>query len=103
MKHPLEHHKHRFPRQKVYTECGPGWNEILDYLLTGLSEGVQVLQIKEKFGTLRCYLSGGTDADYMLVRIAEEESARTCDACGARGRLRGKGWFATLCDNCART
>ena len=100
--HPLEHHRHRFHRQKVYVECGPGWYTLLDYLLTGLSADVQVMQIKEKFGTLRCYISGGTDDDYKLIEIAERESARTCEVCGAPGRLLGRGWFSTLCDRCRK-
>ncbi len=33
-----------------------------------------------------------------IVRAAEEESARTCMACGAAGSLRDGDWMLTLCD-----
>lgn len=57
-------------------------------------------QVKEKFGTLRFYLTCGTDEMYDAIRVAEEESARTCEECGMPGEQRGGGWILTLCDRC---
>ena len=56
-----------------------------------------ILQIKEKFGTLRFYYSGGTDRVRTLVGFAESMSACTCEKCGAPGRASSKGWIKTLC------
>ena len=55
-------------------------------------------QVKEKFGTLRFYYSGGDDAIDGMVRMAESMSAVTCETCGNPGQQRGGGWIRTLCD-----
>ena len=56
-------------------------------------------QIKEKYGILRWYLSGGTDEMYEIVSKAEHESSEVCEQCGAPGKFRGfgTGWFYTAC------
>jgi hypothetical protein len=61
----------------------------------------QVLQIKEKFGSLRFYYNPHTAAVDALVAAATEASMLICQRCGARGKL-GEihGWWATLCDDC---
>ena len=46
-------------------------------------------QVKEKFGTLRFYYTGGDDRIDGMVRMAESMSAVTCETCGAPGKLRG--------------
>jgi hypothetical protein len=55
-------------------------------------------QVKEKYGTLRFYMSGGTDKIYEFIDEAERKSAQTCEVCGAHGDLRVGGWLKTLCD-----
>lgn len=57
-------------------------------------------QIKEKFGTLRFYLSHGTDEMFDIANEAEEKSAEVCEHCGEKGELRQGGWLLTLCDAC---
>ena len=57
-----------------------------------------VSQVKEKMGTLRFYINGGTDAQYNYITFAEVLSARTCETCGAPGKLRGRNWYYTACD-----
>lgn len=59
---------------------------------------VVVDQVKEKFGTLRFYYTGGDDEISGMVRMAESMSAVTCEECGNPGRQRGGGWVTTLCD-----
>lgn len=63
---------------------------------------------KSKLGWLRVHfavadVSGHSDAVWRLLRAvvdrAEERSARTCERCGAPGRLRHvDDWLMTLCD-----
>lgn len=60
-------------------------------------EPVVVEQIKEKFGTLRFYYSGGDEYVNGLVSMAEAISGKTCDVCGGPGKLTGKNWLATRC------
>jgi hypothetical protein len=59
---------------------------------------VEVNQIKEKFGGLRFYYSGGDDEISGMVRMAEAWADRSCEQCGAPGKSRGGGWIKTLCD-----
>ena len=55
-------------------------------------------QVKEKFGTLRFYYTGGDDVIDGMVRMAESMSSVTCETCGNPGQQRGGGWIRTLCD-----
>jgi len=59
---------------------------------------VTVNQIKEKFGGLRFYYSGGDEYIYGLVSMAECWAENTCETCGDKGERRGGGWIRTLCD-----
>ena len=54
--------------------------------------------MKEKYGTLRFYYDGGDDYIAGIVHMAENMSARTCETCGAPGKIRRGGWIRTLCD-----
>ena len=55
-------------------------------------------QVKEKFGTLRFYYSGGDEVVHGMVDLAESMSGVTCEVCGKPGTVRGGGWIQTLCD-----
>ena len=54
-------------------------------------------QVKEKFGTLRFYYSGGDEYISGLASMAESMSAVTCEECGNPGKTVGGGWLTTLC------
>ena len=58
---------------------------------------VKIDQIKEKFGELRFYYSGGDEQVAGMVRMAEYLCNQTCEATGKPGVLcvRG-GWYKTL-------
>jgi len=58
-----------------------------------------VVQVKEKFGTLRFYC-GGTEAIDKYVRLAERFSSVTCEDCGKLGKANDSGWIRTQCDAC---
>jgi hypothetical protein len=60
---------------------------------------VVATQVKEKYGTLRFYYAGGDDMIDGMVSMAEAMSERTCETCGAPGKLRTGGWLKTLCDH----
>lgn len=61
-------------------------------------EQVVVHQIKEKFGGLRFYYSGGDDRILGMVSMAERWASVTCETCGSHGSPRYGGWIKTLCD-----
>jgi len=95
-------------------ECGDGWYDILDTLLSDITKFYQenhpdeiddfkVLQVKEKYGTLRFYVSGTYDEVFDMIDWAELESENTCEKCGKPGILRCDNyWYYTACDDCAR-
>jgi hypothetical protein len=57
-------------------------------------------QVKEKFGTLRFYYTGGDDYISGMVSLAESMTGVTCEECGNPGKSRGGGWIHTYCDPC---
>jgi hypothetical protein len=54
-------------------------------------------QVKEKFGTLRFYYSGGDEYIAGLVSMAESMSGVTCEECGKPGTRTSGGWIKTAC------
>jgi hypothetical protein len=90
---------------------GSGWYPILETLCANIQSHidwrvkqgqdiaqVEVAQIKEKFGGLRFYYSGGDDEISGMVRMAEAWADIACEECGAAGKRRSGGWIRTLCD-----
>ena len=63
---------------------------------------VHAFQVKEKFGTLRCYLIPAPEAASEIVDRYERLSGSVCEACGRPGRMRDEGWSSTLCDDHAQ-
>ena len=57
-----------------------------------------VVQVKEKFGTLRFYVNGATETQYNYISFAESMSACTCETCGKPGKRLGGGWIYTSCE-----
>jgi len=57
-------------------------------------------QVKEKFGGLRVYFTGGDDYVEGIVGMAEEYSYKVCEVCGNAGKPNKGGWISTLCDSC---
>jgi hypothetical protein len=60
-------------------------------------------QVKEKWGTLRFYMTASTDEMDVLIREAEKQSAVTCEVCGKPGKLYPGGWYYTACEEHVRT
>jgi len=93
---------------------GSGWWPIIESLCANIQshtdwwnknretrpvvEQVVVEQIKEKFGGLRFYYSGGDDTVAGMVRMAESWAEHTCEDCGVPGKSRSGGWIKTLCE-----
>lgn len=86
-------------------EVGDGWAGIISTMCFILQQKdtdkkFRFDQIKEKFGLLRVYHSGGNQYMAGVVRMAEDISGRTCEMCGQPGEQRKGGWIKTLCDRC---
>lgn len=82
-------------------DIGKGWHGIVQPLLDYCEKhNIEVMQVKEKFGTLRFYSRPWqSDGPFeTMVSEAESRSERTCEWCGAEGKRRPGGWIKTLCD-----
>ena len=74
--------------------------ELIDQPLREIPELVPQVtldQVKEKFGTLRFYYTGGDDYISGLVSMAESMSGVTCEECGKPGTQTSGGWIKTVC------
>ncbi len=88
-------------------ECDNGWIPLIEEFfdkIESILDGnkdlyFQVLQVKEKFGTLRIYVYGGNEEINDLIELCTDKSAETCEICGNFGTLRDRNrWYKTLCD-----
>lgn len=93
-------------REKLIADCqahvGPGWHDILKRLINdlfALGWDGKVLQVKEKFGCLSFYVGSASREAHDRIWAAEQESAKTCEECGAPGKTGGESWLKTLCDS----
>lgn len=57
----------------------------------------RIVQVKEKFGTLRIYMDNNSPEFKHVEMYAELMSAVTCEKCGNVGRTYRVGWHQTLC------
>jgi hypothetical protein len=92
-------------------ECGDGWFNIINQLCANIQHHIDwknrkeevvpqvtVDQVKEKFGSLRFYFTGGDDYIRGMATMAESMSGVTCEQCGNPGSTWGRGWLTTLCE-----
>ena len=100
--------------------CGIGWYEILDDLCKNLHkmftdlklEGEDyptVVQVKEKYGTLRFYMGNmkklskeDQEKAYAFINEAERRSGITCEKCGQPGSEAPGSWIKVLCGVCRK-
>lgn len=64
---------------------------------------VQFDQIKEKYGALTIYYSGGDEEIHNMISFAEKLSLCICEECGKFDATVGtttKVWYNTLCEDC---
>jgi len=91
-------------------ECGDGWANLLVELCAkinlrlqqfpkNIAEEFVVLQVKEKYGKLRFYMSYADDIIDSYIKDAEQQSSVTCETCGKSGKLRGTMWLYVACDS----
>ena len=86
-------------RKFTYGRVGKGWHSLLDEIFAALPEEATVIQVKEKFGGLRFYVSVNESEEALeVIRIAEAKSYRICEVCGKPGECKASNhWLQTLC------
>lgn len=89
---------------------GDGWYDLVRDLSENLTKEInklpeeerikfKALQVKEKFAELRYYFMGPTTEEMdRLIEEAECKSIEICEACGKPGRVVGKRWLYTACE-----
>ena len=92
------------PFEEFGFEVHDGWLPICKELYKELTDkGAEVLQIKTKFGELRCYVKNDTDVTDAIIEKYEDICSKTCEWCGNNNDVHTKGykgWIRTLCNNC---
>lgn len=95
-------------------ECGDGWYDLIYTLCKDIQfyidhnmkdipeEEKQVVasQVKEKYGGLRFYFSGGDEHIEGMVSFAESMSYQICEGCGNKAKTYNDGWSRTNCESC---
>lgn len=62
---------------------------------------INISQIKEKFGGLCFYISGGDNYIDGLISMAEAMSYQTCEICGSTKNVgKTEGWITVMCEDC---
>lgn len=88
--------------------CPAGWEDIVYEAcvrFSDLDQPVDVVQVKQKFGSLRLYTNQYTPEIERIVKDAEEQCRHTCERCGSKDgsveRFSGTaGWILNLCKPC---
>jgi len=82
-------------------EFQDGWFDLVEDTfkkLRALNAHTTIEQAKEKFGTLRLYLSSDNDEAFNIENDAENLSANICEVCGKPGEMRGTSWLSVRCE-----
>lgn len=81
-----------------------GWQDHVRELIDEIAkidDTIEVMQIKEKFGSLRFYILSGTDEIFDLIDEYERKTEEMCENDGYTAKTRKYGyWLKTLCDSC---
>lgn len=96
-------------------ECGDGWEPLIRELAEKLEplckadyESLtdkdrqafghsRAIQVKEKYASLRFYMTCETEEMSKYIAEAEAKSEITCEQCGSQGIIRGCGWLYCSC------
>lgn len=84
--------------RKDASEKGAQISDLMAELELAKKELPVIVQVKEKFGSLRFYADNVSPEMYSYINFAEAMSGVTCEDCGAPGKARTGGWIRTLCD-----
>ncbi len=94
-------------------ECDAGWFDLLWKVSEKIEAEIlkqpeenrnffRASQVKEKFGTLRFYMTYETEEMSKAIREAENTSEKTCEVCGKAGKVMSRGggpfgWLKCVC------
>jgi hypothetical protein len=90
----FQHEKNIEDKKRILADQPERIKEELEYF------PVKFDQVKEKYGGLRVYFTGGDNYVEGVIGMAEEYSYKVCEVCGNSGKPNKGGWITTLCDSC---
>ena len=59
-------------------------------------------QIKEKYGTMRCYVFGAPEEVHNILNKYEYLSKFVCEICGRPAKYVTSGWIGSYCEDCIK-
>lgn len=65
-------------------------------------QSLRIIQVKEKFGEIRCYISGGSPAIDTIIDNYSYVSGYICRNCGNIATVVSQYWISPWCDTCKR-
>jgi hypothetical protein len=92
-------------------DCDSGWFQLIYDLSKKLEAEILkqpeeerqhycASQVKEKYAGLRFYMNCSTDEMQKFIEEAEEKSEKTCEVCGAPGKVREHHmWYYCSCED----
>ena len=97
-----------YTRNEALVSVGAGWFTLIMELFDHKPANCIVTQVKEKFGGLRFYISGGTEEYNRVIQRIEAQSFKVCEKCGQSGTPmtpdgNPHGWIKTICPKCGET
>ena len=98
---PASFYSPGYTREQALESVHKGWHGLVNKAfdkLESMSEHIRIDQVKEKYGGLRIYTTPMHDEFDKFILNLETESYKLCEICGEEGKLRGGGWYKTLCD-----
>lgn len=90
---------------------GNGWYFLIDNLCSCIQSyidannkpQVEIVQLKEKFGSMRFYTDGADELVQGMIWLAEHQSYYICESCGSIiDVIHTKGYIQTLCKSCIK-
>ncbi len=104
-------YKDFFPLEKFYPsiDCNDGWFWLINNLFKTIKNDIKynnrpnitITTIKEKFGGLNIYYSGGDDYIRGMISLSMHMSYAICEFCGTTDNVgKTKGWISTICKDC---
>ena len=65
-------------------------------------QSLRIIQVKEKFGEIRCYISGGNPAIDTIIDNYSYLSGYICRSCGNIATVVSQSWISPWCNTCKR-
>lgn len=76
---------------------------MLAYANSDINDGFTIVQIKEKFGALDCYMDDAPDVMHTIASIYRTLSSGCCISCGTVNNVNiTGGWIEPMCSTCIR-